>query len=232
MRTQDTQTHTRAPKWSYEELRKAYRTESIQSLEYALSTVDRNFVIISKVLNYIKLKDRCFLSSYESIEKSMPVPIDILTYNDLRRRFMEMEEQYIYPVFPKNMCTDIKSKDNPTDEEKEFVKRASIVILVASLYHNLPYMSVAMEQGTIKGHIMADDETSIGQKVDGFQIEKLKSNIEQELNNHQGYMKKYLIDNASKFKDFDKTEFYILATANTSTVSKFNNEESKSSFFF
>lgn len=232
IRTQDTQTHTRAPKWSYEELRKSYRLDAISALENALNIYDRKEDIITAEFEYLEYGNHTFLHSFEQIQKTLPIPVDIITFNEIKRLFTVIEDRNIYPVLPQSFCDTIKKNKTKTKIEKELVQHAARLIFVGSLHQNIPFMGVMIEDGVIKGLLMSDDETLIGQKVDAYQMRNIQVAIEQEFINQQGFFKDYVLKNASAIKDFDKTDYYKNAIGASDLVRNFGNDRSKSSFFF
>lgn len=210
MRVEETETHQRAPKWSYDEARNAYKKDCYVALW------DMMDLLCSK--NLISPNRKSVIWTYAHVADTT-LRIDALTFHALKDSFFKHQENYLYPIVPKNIVDAINKNEIIGPFVDEFYSRARDLVLTATLYHNLFSMSIQLNSGTIASVPMLDNETMIQSAIPIAHLQELKNEWKQLLDNLQNSMGSFVLSHAFPFADTP----YYLDNINAGILPDYNN---------
>lgn len=236
VRTTHTENAERAPKWAYEENRKAYFESAYKSLETMLAYIHKNCMVSGQAFftsvsaEYKKKFTGIFKDSIDFNGASV-VKTNFYTFQRIAHSFEECIELYLRPSFGTYLDTFIPKTNKNVAEGSLFLYMRKIVAAMA-LKKNINALVLGYDNLGLRALPLQSDETVQGVAMSPEEKNGLRYECDTNVNHYQALIKEFIRVNQANLPGIVDTPIYTIATGVAyGKRHDYKNSESRGSFF-
>lgn len=236
VRTTHTENAERAPKWAYEENRKAYFESAYKSLETMLAYIHKYCMVVgqpfeSSVSAAYKKKFTGIFKDSIDFNGASVVKTNFYTFQRIAHSFEECIELYLRPSFGTYLDTFIPKTNKNVAESSLFLYMRKIVAAMA-LKKNINALVLGYDNLGLRALPLQSDETVQGVAMSPEEKNGLRHECDTNVNHYQALIKEFIRVNQANLSGIVDTPIYTLATGVAyGKRHDYKNSESRGSFF-
>ena len=236
VRVTHTENAERAPKWIYEETRKAYFESAYKSLETMLAYIHANCMtsgqaFFSSVSDPYKAKFTGMFKDSIDFNGASVVKTNFYTFQRIAHSFTECIELYLRPSFAVYLDTFIPKVNKNVAEGSLFLYMRKIVAAMA-LKKNINALVLGYDNAGLRALPLQSDETLQGVAMTPEDKNGLRHECDTNVNHYQALIKEFIKINHANLPGIASTPIYATATSeNYGKRHDYKNSESRGTFF-